>query len=330
MPSKPTTATSVSPPVRSASILNTSPLLHAALTLIPPSATAPQLEQRFAASGADLRPRIAVRLLGDLADLGLVRATQRGGRGTRFVATSLGLRYVDVGLHGEASIPLAELEGLRTGLLSTIAHELRAPLTAVRTSVGLLLEPTAEPTDDQRRALLDSIERNGERMQRLVGDILDRFSAGALADSAIAVVSPLAAQRRQHIERLLPASGDHRVYGDHRRLEQALLNLISNAQRFAPDGGTVLVSVEEHGLLTAWGVSDDGPGISEADQGRLFERFFVGRNDRSGPRDGVGLGLPTALAIAQAHGGAIEVRSELGHGSTFTLIVPTGGPEDEP
>ncbi len=344
MPSKPATATSVSPPARSASVLNTSPLLHAALTLVPPSVTAPELEQRFAASGADLRPRIAVRLLGDLADLGLVRATQRGGRGTRFVATTLGLRYVEAGLRGEASIPLAELEGLRTDLLSTIAHELRTPLTAVRTSVGLLLEPTAEPTEDQRRALLDSIERNAERMQRLVGDILElsrfrsgsvslqlrRFSAGALANSAIAVIAPLAAQRHQHIERLLPASGDHRVYGDHRRLEQALLNLISNAQRFAPDGGTVMVSVEEHGLLTAWGVSDDGPGISELDQGRLFERFFVGRNDRSGPRDGVGLGLPTALAIAQAHGGTIEVRSALGHGSTFTLVVPTAGPEDEP
>ncbi len=344
MPPQPAPATVVSHPVRSASTVNESPLLHAALTLVPPSATAPELEERFAASGADLRPRIAGGLLGDLADLGLVRATQRNGRDTRYVATTLGLRYVDAGLRGEATISLAELEGLRTDLLSTIAHELRTPLTAVRTSVGLLLEPTAEPTEDQRRALLDSIERNGERMQRLVGDILElsrfrsgsvslqlrRFSAGALADSAIAVVAPLAAKRVQRIERLLPASGDHRVYGDHRRLEQALLNLISNAQRFAPDGGTVQVSVKEHGLLTAWGVTDDGPGISEADQGRLFERFFVGRRDRSGPRDGVGLGLPTALAIAQAHGGTIEVRSELGHGSTFTLVVPTAGPEDEP
>ena len=80
--------------------------------------------------------------------------------------------------------------------------------------------------------------------------------------------------------------------------------------------------------MTSWSVTDDGPGISEADQARLFERFFVGRTDRSGPREGVGLGLPTALAIAQAHGGTIEVRSELGHGSTFTLVVPdrrTGG-----
>lgn len=321
-----------------------SPLLHAALALVPPSATEAELERRFIAAGADVHPRIAARLLGELADLGLVRATQRGSSGTRFVATTLGLRYVDASLHGEASIPLAELEGLRTDLLSTIAHELRTPLTAVRTSVGLLLEPTAEPTEEQRRALLEAIERNGERMQRLVGDILElsrfrsgsvslqlrRFSAGALADSVLAVVSPLASQRHQRIERFLPPSGDHRVYGDHRRLEQALLNLVSNAQRFAPDDGTITVRVQEQGLMTSWSVTDDGPGISEDDQTRLFERFFVGRNDRSGPREGVGLGLPTALAIAQAHGGTIDVRSELGRGSTFVLVVPTAGPDDEP
>jgi signal transduction histidine kinase len=343
MPPLPRSETSVSPPDQDPPSAGPSPLLHAALTLVPPSTTAAELERRFAASGADLRPRIAARLLAGLADLGLVRATQRSGRGTRWVATTLGLRYVDAGLHGQASIPLAELEGLRTDLLSTIAHELRTPLTAVRTSAGLLLDPTAEPTEEQRRSLLEAIERNGERMQRLVGDILDlsrfrsgsvslqlrRFSAGALAESAIAVVAPLAAKRGQRIGWSLPLSGDHRVYGDHRRLEQALLNLVSNAQRFAPDGGAVSVTVEEHGLFTSWSVTDDGPGISEADQARLFERFFVGRNDRSGPREGVGLGLPTALAIAQAHGGTIGVQSALGRGSTFSLIVPTAGPEDE-
>ena len=328
---------------RAADLVKPSALLHAALALVPPSATAADLERRFAASGAELHPHTAERLLDDLVDLGLIRVTQRTGAAARFVATTLGNRYATDGLHGGAQVTLAELEGLRTDLLSTIAHELRTPLTAVRTSVGLLLEPTAEPTEEQRQALLQSIERNGERMQRLVADILElsrfrsgsvslqlrRFSANAMADSAMAVVAPLAAQHDQHLERIQPPSGDHRVYGDHRRLEQALLNLISNAQRFAPDGGTVTVRVEEHGLMTAWSVTDDGPGISETDQARLFERFFVGRNDRSGPQEGVGLGLPTALAIAQAHGGTIEVRSVLGQGSTFTLVVPTSGPDDE-
>lgn len=342
MPSYPASETPGSQTDPDAQTGGTSPLLHAALRLVPPSATAVELEHRFATAGADLRARIAARLLAELADLGLVRATKRSSRGTRWVATTLGLRYLEAGLHGDAAIPLAELERLRTDLLSTIAHELRTPLTAVRTSAGLLLDPTAQPTDAQRRTLLEAIERSGERMQRLVGDILElsrfrsgsvslqlrSFGAGALAESAIAVIAPLAAQRGQRVELSMPASGDHRVYGDRRRLEQALLNLVSNAQRFAPDHGVVSIRVEEHGLFTSWNVTDNGCGISEADQARLFERFFVGRNDRSGPRDGVGLGLPTALAIAQAHGGSIGVRSALGRGSTFSLIVPTAGPED--
>ncbi len=319
------------------------PLLHAALALLPPSATAGELEQRFGASGATLRPRVAARLLGDLAGLGLVRAAQRGAEGTRYVATTLGARYIADGLSGTAAVSLAELEMLRTDLLSTIAHELRTPLTAVRTSISLLLEPTAEPTDEQRRTLLTAIERNGERMQRLVGDILElsrfrsgsvslqlrRFSAASLADSVIGIITPLAVGHSQRVVRISGPAADHRVFGDHRRLEQALLNLVSNAQRVAPDGSTITIRVEEHGLTTSWSVTDDGPGISEADQARLFERFFVGRTDRSGTRDGIGLGLPTALAIAQAHGGAIEVHSVVDKGSTFALVVPTAGPEDE-
>jgi signal transduction histidine kinase len=314
----------------------------AALQLVGDGVDATELTSRFAAAGARLDDGVAPSALRELAELGLVRVARGSASNPRYVLTTLGTGAVTAAPGGATADSLADLERLRTDLLSTIAHELRTPLTAVRTSAGLLLEPTAAPTDEQRRALLESIERNGMRMQRLVGDILElsrfrsgsvslqmrQFSAGALADSAIAVIAPLAAVHRQHIERSLPASGDHQVYGDHRRLEQALLNLISNAQRFSPDGGTITVQVEEDGSMTRWRVTDTGPGISEKDRARLFERFFVGRSDRSGPGEGVGLGLPTALAIAQAHGGRIEVESEPGRGSTFTLTVPTAGADD--
>jgi signal transduction histidine kinase len=78
-----------------------------------------------------------------------------------------------------------------------------------------------------------------------------------------------------------------------------------------------------------WIVTDTGPGIPTEDQPHLFERFFVGRGDRSPPRQGVGLGLPTALAIAQAHGGTIEVDSRPGSGSRFALVVPADGMPDD-
>ena len=325
----------------------TSPLLGAALALVPPSATDAELAARFAGLGATVPRDAAMTLLTELAELGLVRVSRREDATARYVVTSLGTRSIDAGIHAEAAIPLAELERLRTDLLSTIAHELRTPLTSIRTSVGLLLDPASQPTPEQTRMLLEAIERNGDRMQRLIGDILElsrfragsvalqlrRFGATALAEGAVAAIAPIAVQRGQLIALSTPPDGDPRVYGDHRRLEQALINLVANAQRFSPDDATVRVRVERRGDLTAWVVEDDGPGIPEADQARLFERFFVGRSDRSGPREGVGLGLPTALAIAQAHGGTIEVESAVGAGSSFALVVPTAGPvgaEDEP
>ncbi len=321
-----------------------SPLLTAAIALVGRSATPPELERRFADAGAALAPGVAEGLLAQLARLGLVRTARRGARTARYVRTSLGARAEGHALGTPAAVELEELERLRTDLLSTISHELRTPLTAVRTSVGLLLDPTALPTGEQRRALLESIERNADRMQRLLGDILElsrfrvgsvalqlrSFDARSLALAAMAVVEPLASQHGQSLRLDDREASGHAVYGDRRRLEQALINLVANAQRFSPDGAEIRVGLARRGEMTAWAVDDDGPGIAEDDQTHIFERFFVGRADRSGPRTGVGLGLPIALAIAQAHGGTIEVASELGRGSSFTLLVPTDGPEGEP
>jgi signal transduction histidine kinase len=318
-------------------------LAGAALGLVGGGASADELAERFAAQGAQLRSGLAGELLDDLAGLGLVRVARGTGRERLYVTTSLGQQLVEEGLGGAASVRLEELESLRTDLLSTIAHELRTPLTAVRTGAGLLLDPSSDPDDEQRRTLLQTIERNAERMQRLVADILDlsRFRSGAirlqlrpfdathLARSAVATIAPLAEKRGQHVALDVPRGAGPTVFGDHRRLEQALLNLVSNAQRFAPDGGRVDVRVRDDGDAVRWSVTDDGPGIPAADQARLFERFFVGRNDRNAAGEGVGLGLPTALAIAQAHGGTIEVQSTPGGGSTFGLVVPLSGPPED-
>ena len=148
-----------------------------------------------------------------------------------------------------------------------------------------------------------------------------------MATDAIASLQPLADSRDVTVALAAP-DGPLAIFGDHRRLEGALINLLSNALRFSPDGGRVDVVIDRDDRWARIAVRDAGPGIREADQRRLFERFFVGRRDRGGPRDGVGLGLPTALAIAQAHGGRIEVESAPGAGSTFRLVVPVDGPDD--
>lgn len=317
-----------------------SPLAVAALGHIGTGATAAGLEMRFAVDGATLEPGVAQALLEQLASLGLVRVA-RGGRSPDYVLTSLGQRLVR-GYWKEAAPPLRDLERMRTDFLSIIAHELRTPITVMRTLTGLLLDPASRPSDLQRHQMLELMQRNAERMQGLIDEILDlaryrsgtirlqlrQFDARVIAESAAATIQPLAAKRGQTVDLQLPDGRGPRVYGDRHRLDRALLNLVSNAQRFAPDHGHVTVALEpESDGRIRWSVTDDGPGISKADQAHLFERFFVGQHDPDKAQSGVGLGLPGALAIAQAHGGTIEVESRLGSGSTFRLVVPVAGPE---
>ena len=315
----------------------------AALALMQGGATVADLESRFSENGADLRPGIVEDLLSELESLGLVRIA-RGAPAREYVLSSLGRRLVEHGAWTDAAVPMKDLERMRTDFLSIIAHELRTPITVMRTLTGLLLDPASDPTAEQRRTMLETMERNAERMQHLIGEILDlaryragtiglqlrQFDATELAESAVATIRPLAERPRPDGRAAPSARSGPRVYGDRPRLDRALLNLVANAHHFAPDGGRITVRLKgpSDGLIR-WSVTDDGPGISAVDQAHLFERFFVGRHDPNAPQEGVGLGLPRALAIAQAHGGSIEVRSRPGHGSTFTLVVPSAGPPEE-
>jgi signal transduction histidine kinase len=318
-----------------------SPLAVAALALAE-DATAAELERRFAELGAELRPGVADALLRELGSLGLVRVA-RGVKDPAYVRSSLGQRLVEDGPWTEAAASMQDLERMRTDFLSVMAHELRTPITVMRTLTGLLLDRGSEPTADQRRTMLETMQRNADRMQHLVAEILDlaRYRAGTmglqlrpfdaadLATAAAATIRPLAEGRDQTVVVRLPRGPVPRVYGDRARLDRALLNLVANAHQFAPDGGRITLRLRATDGRVRWSVTDDGPGISAADQTHLFERFFVGRRDSNAPHEGVGLGLPGALAIAQAHGGTIEVRSRPGHGSTFTLVVPAAGPAEE-
>jgi signal transduction histidine kinase len=320
-----------------------SPLAVAALTLVERGATVADLERRFSDGGAELRPGVAAALLTELESLGLVRLS-RGSPVREYALSSLGRRLVQHGNWTDAAEPMKDLERLRTDFLSIIAHELRTPITVMRTLTGLLLDPASEPSAEQHRTMLETMERNAERMQHLIGEILDlaryragtiglqlrQFDAADLAEAAAATIRPLAEPRNQTVELYLPPGPSPRVFGDRPRLDRALLNLVANAQHFAPDGGRITVRLHEPADgMVRWAVTDDGPGIPMEDQAHLFERFYVGSHDPDLAREGVGLGLPRALAIAQAHGGTIEVDSAPGEGSTFTLAVPAAGPPED-
>jgi signal transduction histidine kinase len=311
------------------------------LSLLAEPMTALEIADYLSGDGLELTATRAGDLLARLEALGLARVAGYAGTEARYVATSLGQRAAAalVTADPEVRLGLEELERLRGDLLATVGHELRTPLTAIRTSAGLLLDPGLDPTASQRQQLLGTIGRSADRMQHLLTELLDfaRLRAGAiemardafdargLARDVAVSVEPMAAAREQLVRLELPAE-PLPIVGDRQRLEQALLNLVSNAQKFSPSGRDVTIAVRADAdpSRVRWIVTDEGPGIAPEDQVRLFERFFVGSPDRSG--GGAGIGLPTALAIAQAHGGTIEVDSELGRGSTFHLVVPADRP----
>ncbi|MCU0293750.1 MAG: HAMP domain-containing histidine kinase [Thermoanaerobaculaceae bacterium] len=320
-----------------------SPLLSSALVLVGESATVDELTERYAAVGASVAGPDARALLDELVNLGLARVAAGHGPGRRHVPTALGRQLARASISGSEELrdELAALDLLRSDLLSTIAHEVRTPLTVIRTSVGLLREPGASLTDAQRRRLLATVERNADRIWRLVDDLLDltrlrsgqmtlqlrRFDASSIARSAATLVQPLVSAAGQSLVVHAPAEPVP-VFGDHRRLEQALLNLVSNAQKYSPPGSRIEITVDATDPEVRWSVIDEGPGIGPANMSRLFERFFVGRTDRGGRSAGAGLGLPIAMAIAQSHGGRIEVESSVGAGSTFRLVIPAAGPPE--
>jgi signal transduction histidine kinase len=147
---------------------------------------------------------------------------------------------------------------------------------------------------------------------------LDRADVAELAASAVASARPLAAAKDVGLE--FEGERSARVLVDANRISQVFDNLVSNAIKFTPPGGTVKVTVRSDDAATVVSVADTGYGIPTTEQSRLFERFF--RSSATSHLPGTGLGLAIAHAIVESHGGSITCRSEEGEGTTFTLSLP--------
>jgi signal transduction histidine kinase len=223
---------------------------------------------------------------------------------------------------------LAEAEKLKRSFLMSVSHELRTPLTAIRGHVEALREGIV--TDpEQVGASLDVIAAEADRLERLVGDVLDlaklqahRFTVrheevdmDRLLDHAYGAFAEEA--RHRHIDYRLETNGRASVIlSDGDRVLQVISNLLSNAFKWTPDGGSVELSLgAENGALFV-DVSDSGPGIGGADRERIFQPFI------SQDTNGTGLGLPIARELAVALGGHIELDSAPGRGSRFRLVLP--------
>ncbi len=227
---------------------------------------------------------------------------------------------------------LRRLETVRREFVANVSHELRTPLTSIRAMVETL-EAGAIEDEAITSDFLARIVGEVDRLNALVEDLLDlaRLEAGRTT-LTYTTVDPVELVRmgadrlRPQIDRaqltmeviadgpLLPISVD-RV-----RLEQVLINLVHNAIKFTPAGGAVRLQVRQGGDHTTIEVQDTGVGIAPIEQVRLFERFY--KSDKARRSEGTGLGLAIAKHIVQAHGGSISVKSVVGEGSTFRIVVP--------
>jgi signal transduction histidine kinase len=225
---------------------------------------------------------------------------------------------------------LHRLSALRADFVSLVSHELRGPMAAVVGAARTLEHRWRELKTEQREAFLALIGDETTRLASLVADVLDtsRIEAGTFSyrftDVDLAglvrdtVTTASLAQDEVPIELELATVAP--VRGDVERLRQVVGNLVDNAVKYSPDGAAVHVSVSQHDGRVSVVVADGGPGIAEEDQALIFEKF--GRASRGQTKPGTGLGLYIARAIAQAHGGSLDVRSTPGEGATFTLAIP--------
>ncbi len=231
---------------------------------------------------------------------------------------------------------LRRLESLRSEFVANVSHELRTPITSIKGYIETLLQVG---TDDPARArkFLEIVHRNTVRLSSLVEDLLSlasleqlggepeslemaELAAREIVDAVVELLGPAAEAKR--IALRVEADASVRVRANRTLVEQAVANLLSNAIRYSPEDTTVTLGVRALGEECEISVRDEGPGIAKRHRERIFERFYRVDRSRSTAAGGTGLGLAIVKHIANAHGGHVDVESEIGAGSRFALNLP--------
>ena len=292
-----------------------------------------------AASSAEEIPMIAMGR--EVGQIRLVRA-EGGGPASeeersivRTFSSQMALALEGMRLASEASKARldAETNSLRAALFSSVTHDLRTPLASITASVTSLLDEGARFTTRDRRELLETIRHEAERLNRLVGNLLDlsRIRAGAVTPNATlgeiddvieGVVGRLQAVLANHRIHLMLRGDLPEISMDVVQIDQVLTNLIENAVKFSPAGSAVTISAARWHDTAEVRVVDHGPGIPSEERERVFEAFVRGEQ---GSATGSGLGLSISRAIVESHGGRIWIEGTPGGGTTVVFRLPVAG-----
>ena len=229
---------------------------------------------------------------------------------------------------------LREIDRLKTEFIASVSHELRTPLTSIRGYLEMLRDPSASLAPEMHHRFLAIIDRNSEHLLSLIEDllILSKMDSGQYAalDREIdlhPVVEMAETMLRPAVQQggivLVKDLDDDlpRVLGDAEQLERVMINLLSNAVKFSEPGQHVVIRGRRQGGMVCLSVKDEGIGIAVEDQSQLFTRFFrtTAAKDRGIP--GTGLGLAVVKGIVDGHGGTLRVDSELGRGTTISVLL---------
>jgi PAS domain S-box-containing protein len=225
------------------------------------------------------------------------------------------------------------LDEIKSEFVSNASHELRTPLNVIKSYVEAILNQV-DPNDYQtQREFLTVVNNEADRLAALISDLLDisRIESGrfeielrpvSLSEITQIVLRDLEDVDSRHqiladIPSVLPD-----ILADKDKMIQVLLNLLDNAIKFSPDGGKISVKAQIEGKMVKCEISDQGIGIAKEDIPRIFEKFYRVDNSDVSEIPGTGLGLPIVKHIVESHGGTISVKSKLGKGSTFTVLLP--------
>jgi K+-sensing histidine kinase KdpD len=223
---------------------------------------------------------------------------------------------------------------VRDEFLASASHELRTPISHVKGFVSSLRQSDVEWEEEVRQDFLAEIERETDRLAKLIGDLLDmtRLESGGLDQTARAPVTPSeivgggldrvrGLVRRHHVQVDVPPDLPS-VLGDASQLERVVANLVENAAKFSPAGSTIRITgAQDHGALTL-AVEDEGPGVPDQQLEPIFEKFYRGRNGATSV-PGTGLGLSICRRIVEAHGGRIHAE-QAARGARFVIELPIG------
>lgn len=232
----------------------------------------------------------------------------------------------------EANDRLKEMDRRKSDFVANVSHEFKNPLSVIKESLGLVAGGLAGSINAEQKKILETGARNIERLIRLVTDLLDlakiesgkigmrreRFDIASLTNEILNTYETDISKNRLILKKDI--AGDiGPIWADRDKISQVIINLLNNAIKYTPGGGSVTIKLERAGEEVRFEISDTGPGIAKEDFIKIFDKFERVTTEKY---EGTGLGLPIAKDIVELHKGNIMVESEIGKGSKFIFTLP--------